>query len=120
MKRSILFSVLFILAGSLSLRISAQVSIAPTAVFIHDQTNVSSLYVNNNSRDAQEITVSFEFAYPGSDSEGNLTTVADDTLSAARFGLTEYVKAFPRQFVLQHLIRLSKSLKHQWHTPHGY
>jgi len=79
----------------------AQVSLAPTTIFIHDQTNVASLFINNNSQQSQEISVSFEFAYPGSDEKGNMVTVSNDSASAKRYGLTSGLRVFPRQFVLQ-------------------
>ncbi len=79
----------------------AQISLSPTAVFIHDQTNVGTLYVNNTSQEAQEVSVSFEFSYPGSDDAGNIVTISDDTISAARFDFTPNLKAFPKQFVLK-------------------
>jgi len=79
----------------------AQVSLAPTAIFISDQTNVASLFINNNSQVPQEISVSFEFTYPGSDEKGNMVTVSNDSVSARRYGITTNAKAFPRQFVLQ-------------------
>lgn len=80
---------------------SAQVSLAPIALFIPDQTNVTSLYVNNNSQAVQEVSVSFEFAYPGSDELGNMITVNDDSVNALRFGLADNIRVFPRQFLLQ-------------------
>lgn len=79
---------------------AAQVSIAPTSVFIHDRDNVASLFVSNGSQVAQEISISFEFAYPGSDESGNMTTIENDSVSAQKFGLGSRVKVFPRQFVL--------------------
>jgi P pilus assembly chaperone PapD len=81
--------------------VSAQISLAPTSIFITDQTNIASLYVSNNSQVAQEMSVSFEFSYPGSDNEGNMVTVTNDSACASRYGLTGSMKVFPRQFVLQ-------------------
>jgi hypothetical protein len=80
---------------------SAQVSLAPVALFIPDKTNVTSLYVNNNSQVAQEISVSLEFAYPGSDKQGNMINVTNDTINEQRYGLTANLRIFPRQFLLQ-------------------
>ena len=102
MNRSVLiFSFLF-MVGLASTHISnAQVSLAPTSLYIHDQTNVTSLYVNNNSQETQEVSITMEFGYPGSDEQGEMVTVSDDTLSAARYGLTNNLRIFPRQFVLK-------------------
>jgi hypothetical protein len=101
MNRNIRILFLLFLTALFSLPAEAQVSLAPTALFIPDQTNVGTLYVNNNSQEAQEVSVSFEFSYPGSDGQGNMVTVSDDSVSAARYGFTDYVRVFPRQFVLQ-------------------
>jgi hypothetical protein len=79
----------------------AQISLSPTAVFIHDQNNVGTLYVNNTSQEPQEVTVSLEFSYPGSDSQGNMVTISNDSVNAARFDFTGNMKVFPRQFVLR-------------------
>ena len=95
----LIFIILFFGAGKQILQ--AQVSLAPTNLFITDQANVSSLYISNNSQVAQEISVSFEFAYPGSDEKGNMVTVTNDSVSASRYGLNQSIKAFPRQFVIQ-------------------
>jgi hypothetical protein len=92
---------LILSAGIIPQMLQAQVSLAPTVLVIKDQANVASLFVNNNSQVPQEISVSFEFAYPGSDEKGNMTTVTNDTVSEQRYGITANAKAFPRQFVLQ-------------------
>jgi hypothetical protein len=92
---------IFLLGWAGSQLAPAQVSLAPTVLFIHDQTNVASLYINNNSQQAQEIIISSEFAYPGSDGQGNMITISNDSVSAARFGLNSSLRVFPRQFILQ-------------------
>ncbi len=102
MKRfSLYLFLLFLFLGAGKQILLAQVSLAPTNLFITDQTNVSSLFVSNNSQVAQEISVSFEFAYPGSDEKGNMVTITNDSVSALRYGLNGSIKAFPRQFVVQ-------------------
>jgi hypothetical protein len=102
MKHTNLYHICLLVIACLGTGISnAQVSLSPTALFIKDQTNVSSLYVSNNSLVAQEIGVTFEFAYPGSDPQGNMVTITNDSVSSIRFGLTSNLRAFPRQFVLQ-------------------
>jgi hypothetical protein len=102
MNRTLLWLFCLLMLGLSSPQIvTAQVSLAPTALFISDQTNVASLYINNNSQEAQEISISFEFAYPGSDEQGNMVTISNDSLSAAHYGITANLRVFPRQFVLQ-------------------
>ncbi|MFN3997627.1 hypothetical protein [Algoriphagus sp.] len=77
----------------------AQVSIAPTTVFI-DQNGVGSLFITNPGDTPQEINVSFLFGYPGNDEVGNLTMVYGDSLMEKQFGMGDRLRAFPRTFIL--------------------
>lgn len=79
---------------------SAQVSIAPSTVFISDATNVGTLYVSNRSDEAQEVTIEFAFGYPSSDDEGNLVMNYQDSVAFEKYALNEWVRAFPRSFIL--------------------
>lgn len=99
MKRHLqFFLALIFLAAALPL--SAQVSIAPSTVFIDDQTNIGTVYVSNRSDDPQEVSIDFAFGYPASDEEGNLVMTYEDSLAYARYAINEWVRAFPRSFVL--------------------
>lgn len=77
----------------------AQISIAPTSVFM-DENGIASLYITNPSEITQEINVSFVFGYPGSDDLGNLVMVYDDSIKDKQYGLGDRLRAFPRTFVL--------------------
>lgn len=77
----------------------AQVSLAPTTVFI-DQNGIGTLFVTNPGDTPQEINVSFLFGYPGNDDMGNLTMVYGDSLSEKQFGMGDRLRAFPRTFIL--------------------
>lgn len=87
----------------------AQVSLAPTAVYL-DKNGLGTLYITNNSDVAQEISVNFQFGYSGQDENGVLIMVYDDSLNAKKHGLDGMIKAFPRAFNLppnqQQLVRL--------------
>jgi len=87
----------------------AQVSLAPTAVYL-DKNGIGTLYVTNNSETAQEITINFQFGYSSNDKNGVLIMVYDDSAKAKTHGLDKMVKAFPRTFNLppkqQQLVRL--------------
>ncbi len=80
--------------------VMAQVAIAPSSVFIHDQTNVGTLYVSNRSDEPQEVTISFAFGYPTSDEDGNLIMTYEDSVAYERYSINEWIRAFPRSFVL--------------------
>jgi len=102
MKQSFSFHLLNISVLLLSSPILiGQVSLAPTSLYIHDQTGVASLYVTNNSNEDQEIVISLEFSYPGSDNNGNMKTISDDQTAATRYGITDYLRVFPKQFILK-------------------
>jgi P pilus assembly chaperone PapD len=79
---------------------TAQVAIAPSTVFISDATNVGTLYVSNRSDEPQEVTIEFAFGYPSSDAEGNLVMNYQDSVAYEQFALNDYIRAFPRSFVL--------------------
>ncbi|MBK7428991.1 MAG: hypothetical protein IPI60_19180 [Saprospiraceae bacterium] len=81
--------------------IQAQVSLAPSALFIDEKSGIANLYISNRSTTTQEIIVSFVFGYPGSDEKGNLVMQYDDPLAAGTFGLDSYIRAFPRSFILE-------------------
>ncbi len=77
----------------------AQVSLAPTTVFI-DQNGIGTLFVTNPGDTPQEINVSFLFGYPGNDELGNLTMVYGDSISEKNYGMGDRLRAFPRTFIL--------------------
>jgi len=99
MKHSMLFSLTLIFLAT-ALPLSAQVSIAPSTIFIDDQTNIGTVYVSNRSDDPQEVSIDFAFGYPTSDEEGNLVMTYEDSLAYERYAINEWVRAFPRSFVL--------------------
>ncbi|MFN3529813.1 MAG: hypothetical protein ACK417_07840 [Bacteroidia bacterium] len=77
----------------------AQVSLAPTAVYL-DRNGMGTLFVSNNSGVPQEINISFQFGYPDEDQFGVLIMRYDDTANAKNHSLESMVKAFPRTFIL--------------------
>lgn len=89
--------------------VKAQLSLAPTAVYL-DKNGIGNLYVTNNSAVPQEITINFQFGYSAQDENGVLIMVYDDSLNAKTWGLHSMVKAFPRTFILppnqQQIVRL--------------
>jgi len=85
----------------IAIPLKAQISIAPTALYVHDDSRIASLTVGNGHDAAREISVSFEFGYPSSDSLGNLVMVYNDSAAEAVYGLGSKLRAFPRHFVLE-------------------
>lgn len=89
-----------LLALWVPLQTSAQLSVAPTSIFIDDRTNASTFFVSNRSDTPQEIRIETLFGYVVSDSVGNRSVAYDDPLGLADRDLSEMVRVFPRQFVL--------------------
>jgi hypothetical protein len=89
----------FLLGLFLTPSVIAQISIAPTSVFI-DQNGIGSLFITNPSDVPQEVAVGFLFGYPGNDAQGNLLMVYGDSLREGQFGMGDRLKAFPRTFIL--------------------
>jgi hypothetical protein len=83
----------------LAMPVMAQISIAPTSVFM-DNNGIASLYITNPSEVVQEISIGFLFGYPGSDELGNLIMVYGDSIKDMQYGLGDRLRAFPRTFVL--------------------
>jgi hypothetical protein len=84
------------LAGQLQ----AQIALAPSFVFIDENSGVGNLFVSNSSQQAHEVDISFAFGYPGSDADGNLVMNYEDSVAYRQFGLDEMIRAFPRSFIL--------------------
>ena len=95
--------------------VSAQVTVAPPMLFIDSKKGIGNLYITNNSASSQEVSISFAFGYPCSDSAGNGLMRYDDTAIAGDYSLNPYVKAYPRKFLLgpkqDQTVRLQVRLK---------
>jgi hypothetical protein len=89
------FGLFFIAIG----RSTAQVSIAPTALFFNNQNRFSSLTVSNGGQQAQEISISMEFGYPTT-KDGNLV-ITNDPVMAKEKSMADWIKVFPKNFTLQ-------------------
>jgi hypothetical protein len=79
----------------------AQVTISPTQVFLDPNTKVGNFYVSNPSGSAVEVRLAFEFAYPMTDENGNISFNYDDADTETQRSLVPYLRAFPTTFVLQ-------------------
>lgn len=84
-----------------ALPLHAQISISPTVIFIHDNSNVATLYIANRSDETQEVAISARFGYPDSDEDGNLVMNYADEEAEAAYGLTERLRVFPRSVRLE-------------------
>jgi P pilus assembly chaperone PapD len=97
---------LMIMAISLALLFStaaelfAGVLVAPTVVFLSDKSHTGRLTIQNPTNLPKDVTISFSFGLPLSDSLGDVyLTLQDSNVTDPRSALA-WVKAFPRKVVL--------------------
>lgn len=83
-----------------SVRAYSQVSLAPTALFVHERTGLGEIYLTNQSDHPQEINVRFVFHYPSSDSTGHIFMIPGSPEVDRTHGLSGYIRAFPRRLVI--------------------
>ncbi|MTI89171.1 MAG: hypothetical protein FH748_14540 [Balneolaceae bacterium] len=70
-------------------------------LFIDDQDRFASLLIMNGSSEVQEVTIEFPFGYPLTTDMGEIEMVYDDSVTANRHGISDRIRAFPRNFTLQ-------------------
>lgn len=79
---------------------SAQVTIAPTNMFIDSNSRFGTYMVINGSNQTQEVSIDFFFGYSKTDNDGNRSLVTEDSILAATHSIAEYIRAFPQNFTL--------------------
>ncbi|MFZ1289214.1 MAG: hypothetical protein WAR79_03960 [Melioribacteraceae bacterium] len=84
----------------ISLPIYSQVIISPYVVYMDENNKFGSMIVQNESFDPYEITISFIFGFPVSDSLGNRTMKYLENPTEAFPSLNNWITAFPKKFVL--------------------
>ncbi len=106
MKKIIAFSIV-LLVSSLT---QAQVIVAPTVLFMSDQSRFGTFVVMNRSNTPQEISISFRFGFPESDSAGITRMEYSDTAMERLHSCQEWLKGFPQKFIVnpgqQQVVRL--------------
>jgi hypothetical protein len=90
--------------------VRAQVIVAPTILFMSDQSRFGTFIVMNRSNTPQEITIAFRFGFPESDSTGNIRMQYDDSLMAREHSCDPWLRGFPQKFIInpgqQQVVRL--------------
>ncbi len=97
-KKSASLAIFFFLSCHMAL--VGQIMLAPSFVFIDENSGVGNLYISNNGTEPQEVSITFKFGYPDSDSVGNLVMNYSDKEAYRQFGLDSVIRAFPRIFTL--------------------
>lgn len=103
-----LLSALLVLMSVTAAR--AQVIVAPTILFMSNQSRFGTFVVMNRSNTPQEVTISFRFGFPESDSLGNIRMQYDDSLMASEHSCQQWLRGFPQKFIVnpdqQQIVRL--------------
>ena len=82
----------------------AQVTVAPVSVHLSDAEKNGYIIIRNTSSNAVwEVGIDIKFGYPASDSSGNTVIHFPDTVSASDPSAVEWIKFYPRKFILQPL-----------------
>lgn len=101
--KKLLFTLIIFTTISISLNQSvlAQVSVFPITVFTSSASRFGTLVVTNKSSSVQEVSLSFRFGYPASDSTGNIVMVYNNKEEASKYSISPYIKCFPKRFIIQ-------------------
>ncbi|GAB5408493.1 MAG: hypothetical protein BalsKO_08580 [Balneolaceae bacterium] len=79
----------------------AQVTIAPTNLFLDSNTRFGTYMVINGSNEVQEVSVDFLFAYNNADASGDRSIIQDDSSEIAQtYSIADRLRAFPQNFTL--------------------
>jgi hypothetical protein len=78
----------------------SQILISPYIVYTDEKNKVNNFIVQNESNDNYEVSVSFTFGYPVSDSTGQIVMKYFDNDSSQTSSINNYIRAFPKKFIL--------------------
>ncbi|MEX0719364.1 MAG: hypothetical protein WD059_01770 [Balneolaceae bacterium] len=78
----------------------SQVTIAPTNLFVDENSKFGTYMVINNSNENQEISIDFIFSYSALNEDGERSIVENDTLRAQDHSIADVIRAFPQNFIL--------------------
>ena len=96
MKKYILWLLLFFPAIQFS-----QVIVSPYIVYLDQQKRFGSLIVQNESTEEFEISISFVFGHPVSDSLGTSSMKYYEEVGDSLPALNNWIRAFPRKFIIR-------------------
>jgi len=98
MKKTVL--IILVLAALFNVTVG-QVTISPTSLFFDSKQRFQTLVIINGSNAAQEVNMSWQFGYPLTDSQGNITMVYDDSLRESQYSAADWINGFPKRFILE-------------------
>lgn len=78
----------------------SQVIISPYVVYMDEYNKYGSMIVQNESMESYEVSISFVFGYPISDSLGNRTMKYEPNPDDSLPSINGWIKAFPKKIIL--------------------
>jgi P pilus assembly chaperone PapD len=90
----LLFVILFITNST------AQVIISPYIIYTDTKNKFGTFTVQNESNQIYEISISFIFGYPVTDSVGNATMQYVENPDSSFPSITDWIRAYPKKFIL--------------------
>lgn len=79
----------------------SQILISPYIVYTDDINRVGNLIVQNESENSYQVSITFLFGYPISDSAGQITMKYLKEGENSEYSIHQYIRAFPKKFILQ-------------------
>ncbi len=93
------FIILTLLAAPLS-QLAAGVLVAPSVIVLQDKSKTGRMNLQNPSNSPKEVSISFSYGIPESDSLGNVNIFLRDTGITDPHSALGWVKAFPRKLII--------------------
>lgn len=94
----IFLSVFFVLLFALKLH--SQILISPYIVYTDENNKIGNFIIQNESENNYEISISFTFGYPVSDTTGQIVMKYFENDSSQSYSINNYIRAFPKKFIL--------------------
>lgn len=79
----------------------SQILISPYIVYTDEKNKIGNFIIQNESENNYEISISFTFGYPVSDSSGQIVMKYFENDSSQTYSVNNYIRAFPKKFILQ-------------------
>ena len=98
--RGLFAAAFLLLAGALVHSVAAQVVVAPKMVNLSDEERFASVFVENRTNRPQEVSLTFKFGYPVTDSLGSVSMQYNDTAAADSLDIGRFVRTYPKRFLL--------------------
>ncbi len=93
------FVFLLMFAASVS-QVTAGVLVAPSVIVLNDRSKTGRMNLQNPSNSPKEVSISFSYGIPESDSLGNVSIFLRDTAITYPNSSLGWIKAFPRKLII--------------------